>query len=190
MELAEDIDYINKSLRDFFGNDIVTGLSMFRVVWSEEQFEKRRGTYDDYTPAGLYICTVTEVREVPKYNQWIKERYVLERLVAIPEISQDDLPVSRISYEPLWVFEDVKGTYLPPKLTACKLVIDTVYASMGRGLLAKYKDPDNSTEAERENTRSRVAKIQDELFGDETIISDALARKEGIVVPHTYKGDS
>jgi len=190
MELTETVSSINNQLIDLFGIDTLTGAPIWRVAWSEDQLEKRYGTYDDYTSSGIYLRTVTEVREVPKYRQWIKEKYVVERLTLIPDVSKEDLPTEKLSYEPMYVFEDVRGRYLPPKLEAAKFVIDSIYAAMGKSSLAKYKDPDNCTEAEMENTRDRIAQLQEELFGDETTIGDALAHKEGIIVPHTYKGDS
>src|SRR3990167_6442773 len=116
MELAESVERINKSLIDIFGKDTITGIAIWRVVYSENEFEKRFGTYNDISPAGIFLRTVTEVREVPKYRQWVQYKYILERLTLIPEISADDLPTPKLSYEPLWVFEDKFGNYLPPKL--------------------------------------------------------------------------
>ncbi len=72
--MSSEVDRINNQLKDLFGIDTVTGLQIFRIVYSEDQLEKRYGTYDDYTKGGLYIRTVTEVREVPKYRQWIQKR--------------------------------------------------------------------------------------------------------------------
>lgn len=172
MELTEKIESINQSLIDLFGIDTLSGSPIWRVVWSEDQLEKR---LMEYTDSGLQLIT-PEVREVPKYRQWIKERYVLERLVLIPSVNEKELPSSKISYEPMFVFENNKGDYLPPKLLVAKIVVDTVYAAMGKSNLAKYKDPDTSIESWNE----RIAKTQEELFGNETDITDALAYGEGI----------
>jgi hypothetical protein len=184
MELTEPIVVINKHLKDAFGIDTITSSPLFRIVWSEDQFEKRLGTYDDFSPGGIFLRTVTEVREAPKYRQWIKEKYVLERLVVVPEVNSDDLPESKVSYEPLWVFEDKNGNYLPPKYEAAKFAIDCVYAAIGKSSMAKYVDEEAINDPER---KGAIAKIQHELFGDETDVTDALARKEGVVVPSNYK---
>ena len=41
MELAEDIDTINSSLENLFGTDFTSKRPLFRVVWSNDQYEKR-----------------------------------------------------------------------------------------------------------------------------------------------------
>jgi hypothetical protein len=191
MELTENIESLNNQLIDLFGIDSLTGQSIWRIVFSEYQFEKRLGTYDDFTPNGLYIRTVTEVREVPKYRQWIQEKYVLERLVVVPEVNIPELPTSRVSYEPIFVFEDKYSNYLPPRLDAAKFVIDTIYAAQYENhSLAKYKDPESSQENALELQKERVDELVEAIFGDSTDISEAITRKEGIFVPHNYKRES
>lgn len=189
MELNEPVESINNQLRDEFGSDTITGLSIWRIVFSEDQFEKRLGTYDDYTPAGIYLRTVTEVREVPKYRQYIKQKYVLERLVVVPLINAMDLPTSKLSYEPMYVFQTGSGKYLPPKFEAAKLVIDTVYSMQGQSNLAKYKDPDAGLKTDDliAKKAAEIDKLQSELFGNETFAGDAMAHGEAIVVPRNYE---
>jgi hypothetical protein len=183
METTESIKSLNLQLINEYGIDSITGRAIWRIVFSEDQYEKRLGTYDDYTPGGIYIRTVTEVREVPKYKQWIHEKYLLERLVIVPEQNQDELPVSKLSYEPIFVFENRGGEYLPPKFEICKIVVDTIYAAQGKKSLAKYKDPEANKEESLALRRMRIDNIMEELFGDETDIGDALTYKEGIIVP-------
>lgn len=189
MEINESVDSINNQLIDQFGIDTVTGLPIWRIVFSEDQFEKRLGTYDDYTPTGIYLRTVTEVREVPKYRQWIHEKYVLERLVIVPGLNADELPTQKLSYEPIFVFQTGSGKYLPPKFEAAKLVIDTVYAAQGKGNLAKYKDPDAglTTEDLIEKKAAEIDRLQSELFGNESYVGDALAHNEAVIVPINYE---
>src|SRR5215203_3853126 len=131
MELTEPIESINRQLIDSFGIDTISGKPIWRVIFSEDELEKRHGTYDDYSPGGIYLRTVTEVRLVPKYRQYIQQKYILERLVMIPEINLADLPAEKLSYEPLFVFETSQGLYLPPRFDACKLIVDSVYAAQG-----------------------------------------------------------
>lgn len=179
MELTESIEAINQRLIDYFGIDTVTGLPIWRVVWSEDQLEKRKM---DVTDSGLQLL-FPEVREVPKYRQWIQEKYVLERLTVIPEVSANELPTSKLSYEPMFVFEDKNGNYLPPKTIVAKFVIDGVYSVMGKSSLHKYVDESITPEAKEKNFND----IYDYLYGDETSVSDSLGRKEGIVVPSNFK---
>lgn len=183
MELTEKIETINTQLVDLFGIDTITGMAIWRVVWSDDQREKRLSVF---TEAGIELIYPV-VMELPKYA-YIKERYVLERLVVVPEINQDEIPASKLSYEPIWVFRDKDGNYLPPKLAAAKFVVDTVYAAMGKTSLAKYKDTEENTT--EEGRQQRVDKLQEELYGDETDTCDALRYKEGIVVPSNFVKES
>lgn len=189
MELTETLDTINKHLVNHFGIDTISGIPIWRIVWSEEQFEKRLGTYEDYTKGGIYIRTVTEVREVPKYRQWIQEKYVLERLVVVPIFNENELPTSSVSYEPIWVFEDRLGNYLPPKFEAAKFVIDTIYsAQYANHSLTKYVDPENTQEKHLEAKRLRVEGIIDELFGDQSSLQGTTyVTGESIIVPRNYE---
>ena len=189
MELTEPVESINNQLIDLFGVDTLTGLPIWRIVWSADQYEKRLGTYDDYSPAGLFIRTVTEVREVRKYSQWIIDKYVLERLVVVPEENQPELPMSKLSYEPIYVFQTSSGMYLPPRVDAAKFVIDAVYAAQGKGSLARYKDPDAGLAPDElvGKRAKEIDNLQEELFGNESYVGDALAHNEAIVVPANYK---
>ena len=189
MELTEPVESINNQLIDLFGVDTLTGLPIWRIVWSADQYEKRLGTYDDYSPAGLFIRTVTEVREVRKYSQWIIDKYVLERLVVVPEENQPELPMSKLSYEPIYVFQTSSGMYLPPRVDAAKFVIDAVYAAQGKGSLARYKDPDAGLAPDElvGKRTKEIDNLQEELFGNESYVGDALAHNEAIVVPANYK---
>lgn len=188
MELTESIESINKQLIDLFGIDTISGLPIWRVVWSEDQFEYRYGTYDDITPGGLYLRTITEVRYVPKYRQWIQNKYILERLVVVPTINEDDLPDTKISYEVLWVFEDKKGGYLPPHMEATKFIINTVYSvQYSNHNLARYSDPDNSQGQELENRRKRIDGMVEELFGEQSSFEGSTITGETIIVPRNYE---
>lgn len=162
MELTESIPEINRQLADLFGIDTITGQPIWKVVWSEDQYEKRMMEYSD----GGILLLQPEVRLVPKYKQWIQEKWVLERLVLVPDINKDDLPTEKLSYEPIHVFMDSKGNPLPPAIWACQFIIDAVYAAMGKRSLRKYVDPEiNEPEEEK---RKRVEKLTEELFGDES----------------------
>lgn len=167
MELTEPIESINKQLVSLFGIDSDTGRPMFRVVSSWDQYEKR---LTNVTAEGFKLQR-PEVLLKPKYDQrdvdW-KGMYILERLVIVPLANQDELPTSGMSYEPLWVFKDNMGNPLPPRVDACKLVIDTMYAALGKSSMAKYVDPDLDPESRAEDKLKRVAELEEQLFGDES----------------------
>lgn len=167
MELTEPIESINKQLVSLFGIDSDTGRPMFRVVSSWDQYEKR---LTNVTAEGFKL-QYPEVLLKPKYDQrdvdW-KGMYILERLVIVPLANQDEIPTSGMSYEPLWVFKDNMGNPLPPRVDACKLVIDTMYAALGKSSMAKYVDPDNDPETRIEEKMKRVQELEEQLFGDES----------------------
>lgn len=185
MEL-ERVEDINQHLIDLFGIDSITGEPIWRVVWSEDQFEKRLTEFSDTGLKLLY----PEVRELPKYRQWIRNKYVLERLVLVPDASIRELPAAKQSYEPIYVFQDVHGNALPPRTDACQFVVQAVYAAQGKGYVTVYKDPDAGLTTEQlvEQRHERIKDLENQLFGNESGLEGKThLTGEGIVVPSNYK---
>ena len=172
-----EVKKINRLLVDHFGIDTSTGQPMWRVVWSDDQYEKR---LTDRIDSGLQLLH-PEVRELPKYKQWIPHRWVLEQLVVVPYLNEKDLPATKLSYEPMFPFEDKQGNFLPPNFEACKFVVDLVNSAKGRSNMAKYKDPELEPGAQE----AKINRIEKELFGDENDVTDALAYKEGVAINNT-----
>lgn len=171
MELRESIEQINKKLIDEYGYEF-GDKPKFRIVFSEDQYEKR---WTNYTDEGFELIQ-PEVRLLPKYKQYIKAKYLLERL--IPVTGETDL-LNKISYECLWVFEDKNHNYLPPFFDGCKHVIESMFQSIGKkDTFVKYKDK-NTTVEER---RAELKRVEDQLFGNESSVTDALAYGTGVTV--------
>jgi len=175
----ESIEVLNQRLIDHFGLDTSTNQPIFRIVWANDQVEKRMM---DTLDSGIQLLHPV-VREVRKYN-YLKDVWVMERLVIVPDFQQKELTDVKLSYEPLWVFVDSTGNPLPPIWDAAKVVIDTLYAALGKRPLV-LSDPDASPEKKEE----RITAIQQELFGDETEVGDALRYREGVVVPNNYSSE-
>lgn len=172
----ETVETLNYRLERNYGLFDTTNLPLYRVVFSEDQFEKRELWYTD---EGLQLLSPV-VKEVPKYRQWLHHKWLLEKLIVVPDLHDSDV-MGKFSYEPLWVFEDKHGNPLPPKWEVIFLVISTVHANMAKTMGAKYKDPlENESKEEKS---ARVDRLVAELFGNETDTGDALKYKEGIVVP-------
>jgi hypothetical protein len=165
----ETIETLNQRLIDHYGVASDTGQPLFRIVWADDQLEKRRVQSTD---SGIELL-FPQVLEVKKYS-YLKNVFVLERLVAVTEPEL----LTNLSYEPLWVYRDSNNNPLPPIWDATKVVVDVLYAALGKKSLAKYVE-DVSPEAKEE----RISKIAEELFGNETETGDALAYGEAIVVP-------
>lgn len=179
----DEVIRINDLLAREYGINTTDSRPIFRVVWANNEFEKR---LMHYTDSGIELLT-PEIREVPKYRQWASDRYILERLSYVEKQTKEDMEmtVHVVSYEPLWSFVDNQLNYLPPKYEVCKLVIDAVLAALHQdgSFGAKYKD--NS--GDPEEMQKRVAGLQEELFGNETETGDALAHGEAVVVPRNYE---
>lgn len=177
-----DIDELNQKLTDHYGIDSDTGRPIFKVVWANDQTEKR---LVQTTDSGIQLL-YPEMREVKKYP-YIKDRYVLERLVIVPIPNQHELAV-KLSYEPLWVYYNSAGEFLHPIWTATKFVIDSVYAAMGKSSLAKYVDDEKNTT--EEGRQERVKQLEEELFGDESgLMGKTHLTHEAVVVPKSYGDD-
>lgn len=172
MELRESIESINKRLLDEYGSDISSNKPKFRVVFSDSQYENRIMTHTD---KGFELVH-PEVCFVPKYKQYISHRYILERLT--PVIGETDL-LEKISYEPVWTFQDKNSHYLPPWFEGCRFIIENILMNMAvKNYYAKYKDI-----MSKEQYLEDIKKMEDELFGNETTVGDHLAYRTGIVVP-------
>lgn len=169
MELIESIESINENLISDFGT-FSDGRPNFRVVFSDDQYEKR---WTDRTDEGFQLLQ-PEVRLLPKYKQFIHQKYILERLV--PAGPGTDL-VEKTTYEPAWVFQDANQNYLPPRFDMCKFVVDSIMAAMDKaGTHPKYRDPDIDPQVRKK----RVEDMEKELFGNETPAGDALAYGSGV----------
>lgn len=176
----ESIDELNQRLVDYYGIDSSTSQPMFRIVWADDQREKRLVAELD---SGIQLL-FPEVREVKKYP-YLKNFYVLERLVVIPDVNKHELPTSKLSYEPIWTFCNDKREAVPPIWAGTKFVVDTLYAALGKKSLRKYVESEKETT--KEGREERITELQSELFGNETDVGDALRYKEGIVVPNSYE---
>ena len=170
----ETLETLNERLKEYYGT-AWNGMPIYRIVWSDDQLEMRLTDCDDKGVTLLF----PEVRELPKYRHYIKSKYLLEQLVELNEEAQNELK-TKINYEPLWVYTDKNDNALPPKWEVTQFVINTVNAARGKDNLARYVDPNTTMEAKQE----RIAKIEEELFGNETDAGDALAYGSGVAGFH------
>lgn len=95
------VEAINNWLKNNYGQ--YDGKAKFRLVFANDQLEKRFGTFTDYLPGtNIFLREVTEVREIKKYREPnFKDCYVLEEL--LPNYHTD--VSGRLSYEPFWVYD-------------------------------------------------------------------------------------
>lgn len=197
IKIPVEIIRLNQQLRDNFGIDTITSEPIWRVSWAADQFEKRFTEFSDYTTEGIFIRTVTEIRDVPKYPWW-KDLYILERLVLVPECDQMELLGKKTSYECLWPFHDRNEKPLPPKYEVCEFVIYQVYTAQYG---PKYKNLDRfkhldvygcNDKEELQKKKERVERLMVEMFGDETPWHGDSVDASGstILMPNNYIKES
>lgn len=124
---------INGSLRRRYGINFKNE-PVFRVVWSDDQFEDRLGTYEDYYNDTIFLRTVTCVRRVPKYS-YVKARWILERWIAgeLMEGYHDEVPGSTGgSYEPIYVYQDANENALPLCEEVTYALISSLFTTVGK----------------------------------------------------------
>lgn len=175
MKLEQSIiDELNQRLKERYGQ--FNDRAKFRIVWSDDQYEMR---LTHFTDEGWELIHA-EMRQLPKYKQYIQERYILEKLTEVPPLQAVEIGTS-LSYEPLWVFRDKDNNPLPPIWPAIEFIVETV---LEVGRTRGYYTPKKPTPQElSEDREQRLRKLELELFGNETEVTDALAYKEAIVVP-------
>lgn len=127
----------------------IEGRALFRIVWSENIYENRHGTFREFTQSGIFIREVTEVRKVRKYsyihNRWIFEAWAPGNLVANPETPD----AVNGDYVPVYVFEDKWGGYLPPNEKVIRFIIASLH-----GKIKKDEIPSREYLEEREIQRT------------------------------------
>jgi hypothetical protein len=153
---------------------------MWRVSWSEDQYEKRKS---DVTASGIQLLT-PQVMEFKKYS-YIKDRYLLENWVIVPEFQQNELCGVKKSYECMWNFSDSLGRPIIPTFEACKFIIDAVNAVKGKSSLHRYIEPEENGNTP-EAIEKRTDKLVEELFGDESGLLLRTVTGEASVVPSNY----
>ncbi len=182
---SSELAHINDWLIDKYGY-FCEFHPKYKIVWSDDQLEKRYGTFEDFTSGGLFIREYTGVREVPKY-QYISERYVLERCFGVPEGNEE--LVTKTTYEPIWTFEGKNREFLLPITDALWWIIEGIHAAENKAAGVRYKDPREDINTQEEQAVARKRKIYEALYGDITPISDALDYGSAVSIGNTNMWD-
>ena len=172
-----EVERINKEIKLLYGSNL-SGNSHFRIVWSDDQLEYRKGVFNDFY-GSIFIRTFEGVKQVPKYN-YINSRWILE--VFVPPILNTALP-NQDGYEPLYVFESAKGEYLPPKLQVCKIIIDHVMNPQMNSLQRK----ELFETVDKKSFDKDVEYFKDEIEDGSSYMAGLLRAGEAIVVPENKK---
>ena len=164
-----DTAIFNQRLLDYFGKFELSDKPKYRIVFSADEKEKRVVNIPGYS---------TFSEEVPKYPQIRPPKYILESLQPTSSL---ELTVKE-SYEPLWVFGekgDPNGEPIEPSWVAIEFILNLLHNRSHAPYVA-------SEDGTLESRRAEADKLYASLFGNETNVGDALAHKQGVIVPRNF----
>lgn len=182
----ENVKIINRALETSYGRAL-DGKPKFRVVFSNDLFEVRRGQFERYTEGGIYLGSFEGVQKAPKYT-YIRDKYILEVYTkAFPEIFGRSILHSSGTiesgdfYEPLRVFKDKDNNYLPPNETVCRIIcngfLELVNRPAGQRLTEKDALADEVKQYDKE-----VATFFDMLKSEDSDVLASLRFGEGVAL--------
>lgn len=146
MDLVEQFNQYLKNQ----GGISVCGRVNYRLVWSPEQWEYRHGTFTDYDETGtIFLRTVTETRNAPKYN-YLPDCWILEKF--FDAFQGEDRRGN--GYEPIWVFLGPKGEFLAPTF---KVLEALMYYAKNPGRVKNWKERvDEMKKAEEKDVENQM----------------------------------
>jgi len=114
------VDSINRRLRIHGSNEY--GDPNFRVVFSDDQLESRKGIFNDFY-GELFLRQEIGVRQVHTYPN-IKSKWILERWASGELAHHEDLVTMKNGvYICVYVFQDANKNYLPPLQKVCDIIV-------------------------------------------------------------------
>ena len=116
--------------------------------------EKRRGTYDVFA-GSIFIRTEFGVKEVLKYP-FDQDRWVLEKLV---NVDNNDELVTKTSYEPLFIFKDKDGKFLPLERRAVEYYMHVITNGTKTNATKLQEKAAKKEEAELEYCRQEIGSV-------------------------------
>lgn len=181
----EDIKRLNLKLDETYGR-YDNNRPIFRIVWADSQVEKRMGTFREFL-GPLFLREETKLAERKKYPE-IKDRWVLEHQIPIPEVYRydfDSILLGGYSYEPVWIFNGPGDTYQVPIWDACQeLCTLAIYGPEKKLTLT------DMIEADEKEFAKAVQKNLEILENDDPIIPNLVHAGEGIFVPSSFEREN
>lgn len=156
------VEQINRRLHADYGRTL-DGRPIWRIVFSSEQFELKRGVHEEYSPSGnLFIRSWVGVKKCLKYS-YLMDKWILERLTfgvsKVPGIAVELVEAKNGSYEPAWVFMDKDGNPLPVNFRIC----EALFARLAAG--PQYSSPTAREQLRQEFEDKEVLELE-EYFGE------------------------
>jgi hypothetical protein len=181
LQPTEPIETLNRRLTERLGT-FLDGSPKYRLVWSDDQYEKRFGEFEEFCGT-IYLRTFVGVREVPKYP-YAKSCWILEKCIPIPEAHKNELFTGSLySWEPFYAFVDPQGNPLAPNWR----MIEVLCAAIEGGPV-KRTDGDFVQEENKDRAED-VKKFEEEIGASQR--SELFAHESAVFLDSTkQKGTS
>lgn len=151
----QTIEILNTGLKDLYGR-MLDGRPRFRLSWSDDQLEHRKGLFRDYY-GDVLVREVEETRLVKKYAYIDPPCWVLEKLVFY---RNPELPTAEMgAYEPVWAFKDKDKNPLEPNWKVIEFIMYHLHNPV------KRTDSDFKEEVAQED-KEEIAKFLDIIDND------------------------
>lgn len=183
----EEVKRINKFLESKYGRAL-DNQPKFRVVFSNNLTEVRKGRFERHTEGGIYLGSFEGIQRAPKYT-YIRDKYILEVYTrAFPEVfggsilHSTDIIKEGDFYEPLRVFQTKKKEYLPPREDVCEIVCNAFIELINRPQAQRLTDKialNNEMRELDEETR----KFENILNMEDSDLLQKFKYQEAIVLP-------
>lgn len=145
--MTEEIRDLNNWLRETYGLSI-TGKTKFRIIWSEDIFENRKGEFNEFY-GKIFLRTVRGVREMKKYG-YIHNRFILEGWVDANMSNGGEVPdAANGDYTAIYVFEDGNGKPLPVTKKVLEFLIASVQGRVKKDEIETFEQKEEK-EIERQ----------------------------------------
>ena len=136
--MTEEHKDLNKFLRETYGKTL-SGKTIFRLVWSEDVTEIRKGEFNEFY-GKIFLRTVVGARELKKYN-YISNRFILEAWINSDLSSNGEVPNAvNGDYVPVWVFEDAENKPLPVNQKVLSFIIAAVRGQVRKDQIISEKE--------------------------------------------------
>jgi len=177
----ENVKLINKYLESTYGRAL-DNKPKFRVAWSEDLFEVRKGLF-------FPLQVVETIERAHKYSM-ISDKYILEVYTrAFPDVfaqalkHSNEVIMESDGYEPIRVFMDRDGNYLPPHMGVCKIFCDSFIELINRPE-AKRLTAKQANYEDVQKMRQEVDKFYELLSAnDSDLLAGRFVHKEAIMLP-------
>lgn len=190
----DDLKSLNIWLLERYGRGYFTGGiraaehpdALWRIVWSNDQFEKRFGRFRDiHKGSNILIREVEEVRLVPKYG-WIQDRYILEKNVFAPDPTGCLIETLHAPhYEIVWCFQNAETKEPQPIIRkGVEFLIDCLTSGAieaAKNLFYSQSMEKSMASEDQKQQDSEQASIADELNQEFTPLQSALADGAAVV---------